>query len=272
MTKTTTSSRPAPWLDIMTTWLGVSEIRGANDNPKIVAMFRAAGHPEVTDDETAWCSACCCAAVAASGFAIPPVSINLMARSWLDHADKLARPEVGCIAIWKRGKTGWQGHVNVVAEISADGKTVLCIGGNQGAGEVSYATHRIDSDQLLGWRWPRKAVKTVRPPPDPAVVAEPPKPKPVTARELARVSRKVSLALQLRNAAAAVLTAIGGLFSLDTFGVAKGAVEDARALAADNALILGIALAFLAVTAGQYVLRLSINAYREGRYVPSGEK
>lgn len=263
--------RAAPWLTIMTGWLGMREIRGANDNPKIVALFRAAGHPEVTDDETAWCSAAACAAVSAAGYAIPPVSINLMARSWLDHADKLAGPEVGAIAVWKRGTKGWQGHVNVVAEIDWASRTVLCIGGNQGVGEVSYATHRIDSPDLLGWRWPRPAAKTVRAPPAPEAVPAPPAPKPATASDIARVSRKVSLLVRVRALLYGLGGTFGGVFTLENFGIAKGTIDDLKSVAADHAALLTGGAIFIALCAVCYVIRTVVEDYRAGRYVPSRE-
>ena len=37
--------------------LGLSEIAGEEDEPQILAMYAACGHPEVRRDEVAWCAA-----------------------------------------------------------------------------------------------------------------------------------------------------------------------------------------------------------------------
>lgn len=261
------AARPAPWLDIMTSWLGMKEIKGGRHNPDIVRLFKICGHPEVVDDETAWCAATVGAACTLSGYAIPPKNVNLMARSWLDCGDKLDKPEPGCVGVIPRGKSGWQGHVFVVAEVNEAEGTVLAIGGNQGEGEVSYATVRIDT--ALGWRWPRKA--QAAPKPAASGAFEPAPAKPATMREVAKVSQHMSLLMGVRNFFMALGTAIGGLLGLDNLGVATSAINDVKSAAADNATLLTLGFVFLGGTLAHYVARRVLNAYREGRYVGSGE-
>ena len=45
------------WLKAAYKDLGLKEIRGKKDNPRVVEMFAESGHAWVRDDETAWCAA-----------------------------------------------------------------------------------------------------------------------------------------------------------------------------------------------------------------------
>lgn len=44
-------------LDAMRARVGIKEIAGKDHNPLIVSMFADVGHPQIRDDETAWCAA-----------------------------------------------------------------------------------------------------------------------------------------------------------------------------------------------------------------------
>lgn len=145
----------APWLDVMRDRLGTKEITGKRHNPAIVAMFADVGHPEVEDDETAWCAAATGSALKAVGMPIPPVNVNLLARSYCTYGVK-CEPKPGAIAIWPRGNSKWQGHVNIVEEVTDDGK-VICIGGNQSLKGTTGALTRtapLDPAGALDFRWP----------------------------------------------------------------------------------------------------------------------
>ncbi len=145
----------APWLDVMVERLGTKEITGKRHNPAIIAMFGDVGHPEVDDDETAWCAAATGSALKAAGMPIPPVNVNLLARSYCTYGVK-TEPRPGAIAIWPRGNSKWQGHVNVVEEVTHDGK-VICVGGNQslkGTNGALTRTAPLDPAGALDFRWP----------------------------------------------------------------------------------------------------------------------
>src|SRR5262245_24311085 len=118
-------------LEVMQARIGVAEFAGRKHNEVIIGYFNDAGHPEVVDDETSWCSAACCSAAKAAGLPMPPTNINLMARAWLTWGTKVKLDDVrpGDVAVWPRGSSTWQGHVNIVETV--DGDTVTCIGGNQ---------------------------------------------------------------------------------------------------------------------------------------------
>ena len=47
----------AAWMDIARGELGTREVPGPDDNPRVLAYYADAGHPDVRNDETAWCAA-----------------------------------------------------------------------------------------------------------------------------------------------------------------------------------------------------------------------
>jgi uncharacterized protein (TIGR02594 family) len=123
-------------LDVWRSRLGVEEIKGKKHNPIILQWWQDAGHPEIVDDETAWCSGSMCSAAKEAGLPFPPVNVNTMARSWLTQGVKVDPADVqpGDVTIWPRGNpNGPYGHVNCVSEVKRLKKKTLvkCIGGNQ---------------------------------------------------------------------------------------------------------------------------------------------
>jgi uncharacterized protein (TIGR02594 family) len=144
------------WLQLARSDLGLKEVAGTAANRRIVQMYAAVGHGECTSDEIAWCAASTGFWLKSAGLPIPPPNVNLMARSYLTHGVP-CEPKPGAIAIWPRGKSSWQGHVNLVEKVTPDGK-VVCIGGNQS--NAVTRTKPQDASKALGFRWPVAA--TVR--------------------------------------------------------------------------------------------------------------
>lgn len=147
------SAKPAPvqtkspipaWLTIARGELGVSEIPGSRDNPRIVEYHQSCTL-KATDDETPWCSAFVNWCLQQAGY---PGTRNAMARSFLDYPQVLAQPQPGCIVVFRRGNPP-SGHVAFVDEV--DGLTLCVLGGNQGD-KVSRATY--SRSLVLGYRWP----------------------------------------------------------------------------------------------------------------------
>lgn len=135
-------------------------------NPKVVAYFKDAGHPEVTDDQTAWCAAFVGAMLARAGM---KGTGKLNARSYLDWGSPVDRADAqpGDIVILKRNNySTWQGHVGFF--VRDNGSTITLLGGNQ-ADAVNRRAYRVDAGQLLGIR--RGYTPVVAPAPEP--VAEP---------------------------------------------------------------------------------------------------
>lgn len=126
--------------------IGTKEIVGKKHSATVVAYFRDAGHPEIVDDETAWCAAFVGAMLARSG--VKPTG-SLAARSYLKWGTPvgLAEAKPGDLVIFQRGSSSWQGHVGFY--VGHDGTTISVLGGNQ-ANKVSIAKH--PQAKLLGIR------------------------------------------------------------------------------------------------------------------------
>lgn len=116
------------------------------DNPKVIEYFRDAGHPQVKNDETAWCAAFVGAMLNRSG---GKGSGLLTARSYLDWGVPVDRKDAreGDIVIFSRGNSSWQGHVGFFVTDNLD--TITVLGGNQ-ANAVNRRAY--SAKNLLGIR------------------------------------------------------------------------------------------------------------------------
>jgi uncharacterized protein (TIGR02594 family) len=112
---------------------GLQEIVGPRHSKRIVEMFVKAGHPEVTSDETAWCSAAMNTWAVEAGL---KGTGSLLARSWLKWGNKvllkdfITKPRSGVVAVFKRGNSSWQGHVALTTG-RLRGNEIEILGGNQ---------------------------------------------------------------------------------------------------------------------------------------------
>jgi uncharacterized protein (TIGR02594 family) len=134
------------WLKNARHLVGLKEIVGSRHEAKVLEFFAEAGHPEIHNDETAWCDAFVNAMLRRAGYA---GTGSLAARSFLTWGETLKTPKPGCIAVFKRGNSAWEGHVAFFLRDLGDHIEVL--GGNQG-NSVSVA--RQPKSSLLGYRWP----------------------------------------------------------------------------------------------------------------------
>ncbi len=123
---------------------GVQEIKGAEDNPRIVEYHKATSL-KAGNDETAWCSAFVNWCMLTAGIARTD---KANARSWLDWGVPLTEPQEGCVVVFKRGSEAWQGHVGFF--VGFQGDQVLCLGGNQG-NEINISGY--SKSRVLGYRW-----------------------------------------------------------------------------------------------------------------------
>lgn len=142
-----------PWMEHAWAHIGVRETKGKAATAEIVAMYAAAGRPDITSDDVPWCSAFVGKCTADAG--LPrlidigvPKDDALMARSWLKYGTKLDEPKVGCIVVLKRGAPP-AGHVGFLTGWG-DGY-VRVLGGNQ-SDAVNEA--RFKEADVLGYRWP----------------------------------------------------------------------------------------------------------------------
>lgn len=136
----------ARWLKEAWREFGQTERRGARENPRIVAMFRDAGHAKVKRDEVAWCAAFLGACLERAGLR---ATRSLIARSYLNWGEPIETPRMGAVAVFSRGRDPALGHVGFW--LGETDKDVVLLGGNQGDA-VSVA--RYPKSRLLALRWP----------------------------------------------------------------------------------------------------------------------
>lgn len=115
-------------------------------NPKVVQYYLDAGHPEVKNDEVAWCAAFVGAMLARAGL---PNTGKLTARSYLEWGEPIQLEDAveGDIVVFKRGNSSWQGHVGFFVMKVSD--QIFVLGGNQG-NQVSIKPFGLNN--LLGVR------------------------------------------------------------------------------------------------------------------------
>ena len=126
---------------------GTKEIKGPEDNPKIIAYARDIKQGWVADDETAWCASFIGAMLERAGLAS---TRELNARSYLEWGDAVPRKDVQAgdiVVFWRVSPTDWRGHVGFFVGWNEGGIKVL--GGNQ-ADAVRYSVY--PERQLLGFR------------------------------------------------------------------------------------------------------------------------
>ena len=141
------------WIAVARTYLGLKEGPGDANNPKVVAMYAKAGHPEIKHDAVPWCAAFVGAILVEAGL---KGTGTLWALDYAKYGQKLGRPIVGAIATKKRDGGG---HVAFV--VGYDANFVYLLGGNQGDA-VSIA------------RYPRSVINSYTWPPGVPVPASPP--------------------------------------------------------------------------------------------------
>ncbi len=135
--------------------LGTKEVAGKGSNPKVLAYYADAGHPEIRDDSVAWCAAYVGACLKRAGY---PNTGSLAARSYLTYGTALKKPEPGCIVVMSRGDpSSWEGHVGFYVGETATHVKVL--GGNQ---SDAVNIQSFPKTRVLGYRRPPKAGSVVK--------------------------------------------------------------------------------------------------------------
>jgi uncharacterized protein (TIGR02594 family) len=137
-----------PWMPIAEREIGVKEVPGPGDNPRIVEYLKSTlmGKPDNENDETPWCSAFLNWCIEQAGLA---GTNSAWARSWLnwgreqDYRDEWK----GCICVLSRGP--YFGHVGFL--VAYDANRVKLLGGNQG-NAVGHAWFPME--RVLAYRVP----------------------------------------------------------------------------------------------------------------------
>lgn len=139
--------KPANWVAIARTFIGLREIKGPKHSPAI-QKWLARLNAWWRDDETPWCGTFCAEVMSQAG--IEPPKAWYRALAWADWGSALHRPLYGCIVVFSRAGGG---HVGIVVGQDAVGNLQV-LGGNQGDA-VSIATFK--RDRVVAYRWPTGA-------------------------------------------------------------------------------------------------------------------
>jgi uncharacterized protein (TIGR02594 family) len=143
-----------PWMAIAEGELGVSEVPGSGDNPRVLEYLRSTtnlSRSATSKDETPWCSAFVNWCLEQTGY---ERTRNALARSWLSWGQAIQTPRRGCIVVFQREKTF--GHVGFYLEENETQIKVL--GGNQQNFETKIfevSEKYYLRTELLGYRIPK---------------------------------------------------------------------------------------------------------------------
>jgi uncharacterized protein (TIGR02594 family) len=137
------------WLDEAWREFGQAERKGAASNPRIVKLYKDAGHGKVDHDGVAWCAAFLGACLERAG---QRGTRSLMARSYMQWGQALDAPRTGAVAVLDRTSNPALGHVGFI--VGETDTALLLLGGNQGDA-VSVA--QFPKSRLLAVRWPATA-------------------------------------------------------------------------------------------------------------------
>lgn len=134
-------------IEIASGEIGVTEIAGEEDNPRIVQYAQEIGIAGVVDDETPWCSIFMNWVATRAG---AERTGKANARSWLNVGLPVETPEPGDIVVfWRGSPDSWKGHVGLFMGYSRDASRVYVLGGNQGD-QVGISAYT--ADRVLGFR------------------------------------------------------------------------------------------------------------------------
>lgn len=133
------------WFAIAEGELGVSEVAGPGNNPRIVEYHQSATL-RATEDSVPWCSSFVNFCIEKAGI---PGTGSAAARSWLKFGRQLDGSRLGCIVVLRRGSNPNNGHVGFFAGESEAHLRLL--GGNQND-QVKFSN--FPKSMLLAYRWP----------------------------------------------------------------------------------------------------------------------
>lgn len=107
--------------------IGLKEIPGAKNEPRILEAFAAIGHKWLDNDEHPWCAAMLGFWLKLAGLPYPKNAFRAL--SWITYGAGYMHPMFGAIAVMTRQGGG---HVGIVTGVTPDKKYVRVLGGNQG--------------------------------------------------------------------------------------------------------------------------------------------
>lgn len=134
-----------PWIEEARKHIGLREIAGIGNEPKILQWWKAIKRGGIKSDAVPWCAAFVGGCLEAVGIVS---SRYESAKSYLTWGDKLDTPIYGCIVVFSRDGGG---HIGFVVGMDNKGR-LMVLGGNQGD-KVSIAP--FDKSRVAGYRWPK---------------------------------------------------------------------------------------------------------------------
>lgn len=114
-------------LEIALQELGVKEIVGVEDNPRVIE-YHSTTSLHADTDEVPWCSSFVNWCITQAGL---KGTNSAAARSWLKWGHKVEKPTLGCLVVMSRGNSPTSGHVGFFIESVNHDKHINIIGGNQ---------------------------------------------------------------------------------------------------------------------------------------------
>lgn len=143
---TTTAVNGGNYMDIASSMLGKQE---GKDHTVLSQFFKKSGVDSVDPRSTPWCAAYANSVLQAGGL---KGTGSLAARSFLNYGEEVNKSQAsrGDVVVFGRQDAD-HGHIGFVDHISADGKTVYVLGGNQ-SDSVSISAR--PTNQVLGFRRP----------------------------------------------------------------------------------------------------------------------
>lgn len=135
-----------PWMDVAEAELGVKEVPGSGDNPRIVEYLQTTtiGSPSDENDETPWCSAFVNWCMLQAGF---EGTNSAAAASWRNWGEELEYGQYGCVVVMSR-----QGGNHVCFYVEEDEtRGVKCLGGNQGD---AVSVKWFPWERITNFKWP----------------------------------------------------------------------------------------------------------------------
>lgn len=106
--------------------LGLKEIAGKQNHPRILKAFEAVGAKWLDNDEFAWCAAILALWLIEAKFPYPKNAYRAL--SWITYGAGYTVPMLGAIGVKTRHGGG---HVGIVTGVTTCGKYVRLLGGNQ---------------------------------------------------------------------------------------------------------------------------------------------
>jgi uncharacterized protein (TIGR02594 family) len=134
------------WLRLAREEIGVKEVPGAGNNPRIVE-YHSTTSLKATQDSVYWCSSFVNWCINQAGI---KGTGSAAARSWLEWGIPLDKPRLGCIVVFKRGAPP-SGHVAFCDHEDISNGIIRVINGNM-SDEVKIS--RLSVNGVLGYRWP----------------------------------------------------------------------------------------------------------------------